>query len=80
MPIRSVLLLTICLRLAAQVQIQNVTTGASYLPGITRLGGISIVFCRGLVGVSGVKQADGFPLPTELAGVNPTYASGRVGV
>jgi uncharacterized protein (TIGR03437 family) len=58
-----------CFPLTAQLQIHAVTTGAGYLPGITRPGGISIVFCTGLAGISGITEAKGAPLPTELAGV-----------
>jgi uncharacterized protein (TIGR03437 family) len=69
MPIRNLSLFVVCLPLMAQLKIQSVNTGAGYLPGITRPGGISIIFCTGLTGVSGVQQAAGFPLPTEIAGV-----------
>ena len=62
-----------CVELTAQITIAGVTTGAGYLPGITRPGGISTVFCRGLVIPTGVTNAVGRPLETQLAGV-------RVGV
>jgi len=55
--------------LAGQIQIHAVTTGAGYLPGITRPGGISTIFCAGLTGLAGGTEARTAPLPNELAGV-----------
>ena len=66
---RAILILLSCLPAAAQLKILSVTTGAGYLPGITKPGGISTIFCTGLTGISGVKRADGFPLPTMIMGV-----------
>ncbi len=61
--------LLVCYPLAAQITIQGVATGAGYLPGITRPGGISAAFCTGLAVASGVTASPGFPLPMELAGI-----------
>ena len=65
----AMLLLLFCLPAAAQLKILAVTTAAGYLPGITKPGGISTIFCTGLTGISGVKRADGLPLPTTIMGV-----------
>jgi uncharacterized protein (TIGR03437 family) len=62
-------LLLVCFPLAAQITILGVTTGAGYLPGITRPGGISVVFCTGLGAVSDITAPGDLPLPMELAGI-----------
>ena len=62
--------LLVCFPLAAQITIHGVTTGAGYLPGITRPGGISAVFCTGLGVASDIAAPAGLPLPMELAGIS----------
>ena len=66
---RLAFLLLVCFPLAAQIAILGVTTGAGYLPGITRPGGISVVFCTGLGAVSDITAPGDLPLPIELAGI-----------
>ena len=61
--------LLVCIPLTAQVTIHGVTTGAGYLPGITRPGGISTVFCTGLSVASDLTAPAGLPPPMELAGI-----------
>lgn len=58
-----------CLPLAGQIRIESVRTAAGYLPGITRAGGISTVFCTGLTMPVSTHPPVGDRLPTELAGV-----------
>jgi uncharacterized protein (TIGR03437 family) len=47
----------------------SMTNGASFASGLARPGGIASIFGTGLTGISGVVRALGYPLPTELAGV-----------
>ena len=48
---------------------QSITNGASFASGLVESGGLASIFAAGLTGISGIVQATGYPLPTELAGV-----------
>src|SRR5579872_6669222 len=54
-----------------QIGIIVVGNGASLRPGLPPNGSIGTVFCTGLT-VSGFVSAQGFPLPTTVAGVTVT--------
>ncbi len=51
------------------LQVLAVTTATNFSAGWPAPGGLGVVFCRGLTGISGIVQAAGYPLPDTLAGV-----------
>jgi uncharacterized protein (TIGR03437 family) len=51
--------------------------GASFVPGLITPGGVATIFGFALADVSGVLQAERYPLPTEIAGTSVTVAGVR---
>ena len=48
---------------------QSIANAAGFSAGLVPQGGLASIFCSGLTGVSGVVEGAGYPLLTELAGV-----------
>jgi uncharacterized protein (TIGR03437 family) len=52
-----------------QFSVNGITNAASFISGLPEAGGLASIFVHGL-SVSGIVQASGTPLPTELDGVS----------
>lgn len=48
---------------------QSITDGASFTSGLVAPGSVATIFCTDLTRISGIEKASGFPLPTQLAGI-----------
>lgn len=57
---------------SAQIQVLAVATSSDFTQVLPAPGSLASVFVAGLTGISGIVQADGYPLPYTLAGVSVT--------
>lgn len=63
------LLGAVCLPADAQTRCDRLVSASDNSAGLVAGGGLVTVFCTGLSGIQGVQNANGFPLPYELAGI-----------
>lgn len=68
----SILLFSIffAVRAAGQIQVREIKSSAAFNPELPAPGSLASIGVWGLRGISGIVEAAGYPLPTELAGVS----------